>query len=224
MKTAEELLQNSVWGQQLSDSQRAKALAGIVVRDIPSGAYVCHKGDPVDHWIGVINGLVKISSHYVTGKTCSFTGVSPGGWVGEGSLLKTEPRRYDVIALRDSRIAYMNRATFHWLLDNCIPFNRFLITQLNERLGQVLGLMENDRLLDTDSRIARCLAGLYNPVLYPGTDRQLQISQEELGYLAGVSRQRVNQALKALEDAGLLKVEYGGITILDLRGLGNYGE
>lgn len=224
MQTAEELLQSSPWGKLLTPEQRAKALAGILVRDIPAGGNVCLKGAPVDYWIGVINGLVKISSHCATGKTCSFTGVSSGGWVGEGSMLKNEPRRYDVIALRDSRIAYMSRSTFHWLLDNCISFNRFLITQLNERLGQVLGLMENDRLLDTDSRIARCLAGLYNPVLYPGTDRQLQISQEELGYLAGVSRQRVNQSLKALEDVGLLRVEYGGITILDLKGLGNFGD
>ena len=45
-----------------------------------------------------------------------------------------------------------------------------------------------DRLLDPDARIARCLAALFNPVLYPGTNRLLQISQEELGYLAGVSR------------------------------------
>jgi DNA-binding GntR family transcriptional regulator len=47
----------------------------------------------------------------------------------------------------------------------------------------------------------------------------VQLSQEELGYLAGVSRQRVNQALQVLEKAGLVKVEYGRIRILDLEGL-----
>ena len=80
-------------------------------------------------------------------------------------------------ALRESRIAFMNRSTFLWLMDHSIPFNRYLITQLNERLGQFIGMMENERMLDTDARIARCLAGLFNPVLYPGTNRLLQISQ-----------------------------------------------
>ena len=47
----------------------------------------------------------------------------------------------------------------------------------------------------------------------------MQLSQEEIGYLSGVSRQRVNQALQVLEAAGLLKVEYGGLRILDLDGL-----
>ena len=68
------------------------------------------------------------------------------------------------------------------------------------------------------------LAALFNPVLYPGTNRLLQISQEELGYLAGVSRQRANQGLKTLEDAGLLKSEYGGIHVLDVDGLRQFGE
>ena len=74
----------------------------------------------------------------------------------------------------------------------------YLIIQLNERLGQFIGMIENERMLDPDARIARCLAALFNPVLYPGTNRLLRISQEELGYLAGVSRQRANQGLKAV--------------------------
>lgn len=185
---------------------------------------MCLKGDPAEHWIGVVDGLVKIASHWVTGKTVTFTGVPPGGWLGEGSMLKREPRKYDVIALRDSRIAYMNRAAFQWLLDNSIPFNRFLLNHLNERLGQFIGMVEHERLLETEARVARCLASLFNPVLYPGTNRQLQISQEELGYLAGVSRQRANQALKVLEEAGLLRIEYGGINVLDLDGLRTFGD
>lgn len=81
-------------------------------------------------------------------------------------------------------------------------------------------MIENERMLDTDARIARGLAALFNPVLYPGTNRLLQISHvQELGYLAGVSRQRANQALKVLEDAGLVRSEYGGINVLDLEGL-----
>ena len=91
--------------------------------------------------------------------------------------------------------------------------------QLNERLGQFIGMVEFDRMLDVDTRVARCLAALYNTHLYPGTDMLLQISQEEIGYLSGASRQRANQALQVLEKAGLLKVDYGGIQILDLDGL-----
>jgi CRP-like cAMP-binding protein len=120
-------------------------------------------------------------------------------------------------------VALMPRATSNWLLDSSIPFNRFLLLQLNERLGQFIGLVEYDRLLDVDARVARCLASMYNPYLYPATGMELQISQEEIGYLAGVSRQSVNQALQALERARLVRIVYGGIVILDLPGLRNFG-
>ena len=224
MKTAEELLRTSLWGQALTEEEMCRALSGISERTFPAGAFICMKGEPVEYWMGIIDGLGKMASHWTTGKTTSLTGISTGAWIGEGSMLKNEARRYDVMALRETRVAFMNRSTFNWLLDHSIPFNRYMIAQLNERLGQFIGMIENERMLDTDARIARGLAALFNPVLYPGTNRLLQISQEELGYLAGVSRQRANQALKVLEDAGLVRSEYGGINILDLDGLRSFGD
>ena len=224
MKNTEELLRTSLWGQSLTEEEIIKALAGTSERVFAAGAFICMKGEPVDYWMGIVSGLGKMASHWTTGKTTSLTGISTGGWFGEGSLLKKEPRRYDVMALRETRVAFMNRNTFNWLLDHSSPFNRYMIAQLNERLGQFIGMMENERMLDTDARIARGLAALFNPVLYPGTNRLLQISQEELGYLAGVSRQRANQALKILEDNKLVRSEYGGINILDLEGLRCFGE
>ena len=109
-------------------------------------------------------------------------------------------------------------------MDTSIEFNRFLVVQLNERLGQFIAMVEHDRLLGPDARVARGLAGMFNPHLYPGMGNRLEISQEELGYLAGLSRQRVNQSLKLLEQAGLLRVEYGGITVLNMDGLKTFED
>lgn len=224
MLTLNEMLQASAWARALTEAELRKVNAGITVRIIPAGGFVCMKGEPVEHWMGVVDGLVKMASNWRSGKTTTFTGLSAGGWFGEGSLLKTDPRKYDVVALRESRVAYMNRSTFQWLLDHSIPFNRFLIIQLNERLGQFIGMMEHERLLDTDARLARCLASMFNPVLYPGISHEIKISQEEIGFLAGVSRQRVNQALRKLEEAGLLQIDYGSVTILNLDRLRCFGE
>lgn len=171
-----------------------------------------------------MDGLGKMTNTSATGKVTTFTGVATGSWFGEGSLFKEEPRRYDVIALRDSEVAYMPRATFMWLLDVSIDFNRFLLVQLNERLGFFIGMVECDRLLDPDGRVAHCLAALFNPTLAPGIRPLIKISQEEIGHLAGLSRQRVNHSLKVLEGAGLVRLEYGGVTVLDLEGLKQFGQ
>jgi DNA-binding GntR family transcriptional regulator len=50
----------------------------------------------------------------------------------------------------------------------------------------------------------------------------LRITQQELGYLVGLSRQRVNQALAALQHAELIRIEYGGVRVLDLDRLRQY--
>jgi CRP-like cAMP-binding protein len=224
MTNLDEMLRTARWAAALTPEQLRRVQADTAEQSYPAGASVCRKGEPADAWLGVVEGLVKINAVSADGKSVTFTGMPEGSWFGEGSLLKTEPRRYDAVALRDSRIARVPRATFEWLLDSNIAFNRFLLVQLNERLGQFIGMVEHDRLLDTDARVARHLAELFNPILYPGYSRQLRISQEELGYLTGVSRQRVNQALQALDRLDLVRVGYAGIEVLDIEGLRRFGS
>ncbi|MDP1952641.1 MAG: Crp/Fnr family transcriptional regulator [Betaproteobacteria bacterium] len=213
----------SPWTQELPTEHLSRVRASIAVREFEAGACICRKGDPANAWLGVIDGLVKLHSLSPAGKSVTFAGIPAGGWFAEGSVLKGLDIKYDVVALRDSRIAFMPEATFRWLLDTSIPFNRFLLKQLNERLGHFIGMVEHDRLLEPDARVARTLAALFNPHLYPNSDPHIQISQEELGYLAGASRQRVNRALQVLGKAGLIKVDYGLVTVLDLDGLQRFG-
>ncbi len=47
----------------------------------------------------------------------------------------------------------------------------------------------------------------------------LRITQQELAYLVGLSRQRVNLALTALAEQGAIRVEYGGLRVLNLQAL-----
>ena len=221
-ETLQEALQATRWGTLLTKEQLARVAAESLESCVATGAFICRKGEAVDSWLGILEGLVKMMVSTPDGRTSTFTGVPAGGWFGEGSLLKTEPRRYDVVALRDTRVVRVPRRTFEWLLNTSIPFNRFLLVQLNERLGQFIGLLEAQRLHGPDVLVARCVAQLFNPILYPGIDRKIEVSQEEIGYLSGISRQRVNQALQTLQQAGLLKVEYGAIVIEDLEGLRQY--
>ena len=220
--TLQEALRSAIWAQSLTPEQMARVEADTFETFVPKGGFVCRKGDMVENWLGIVAGMVKMNNFSASGKSVTFTGVPPGGWFGEGSLLKNEILKYDAMALRDSRIARMPSATFHWLLESSLPFTRFLLMQLNERLGQFIGMVENERLLDLDTRVARCLASMFHSQLYPGLEPLVQISQEELGFLSGASRQRANQALQLLERQGLLRLDYGGIRILDLDGLRRY--
>ena len=223
MNLAETLHLHARWTADLTVEQRARVLADLAVQQVAAGDPICVKGESVDAWIGILHGLAKISSSAPDGRTLSFTGVPPGGWFGEGSLLKQEPRRYDASALRNCIVARLPRTTFEWLLDSSISFNRFLLIQLNERLAQFIARIEYEYLLEPEAKLARCIADLFNPILYPVSGPRLEISQAEIALLVGTSRQRANQSLQTLEKAGLLAIEYGAIRVLDLEGLRNLG-
>ena len=60
-------------------------------------------------------------------------------------------------------------------------------------------------MTNPDIRVARSLATLFNPVLYPNVGEVLRITQQELVYLVGLSRQRVNEALAALAAHGAIR-------------------
>ena len=211
------------WGSLLPADELRRVAEESTAVAVSEGSYLCRNGEPVDAWFGLLTGFMKMMVTTPDGKAATFTSMPPGSWFGEGSLLKHEPRRYDATALRDSVVARLPRATFEWLLDGSIAFNRYLLVQVNERLGQFISMLESQRLHDPDARVARCVAVQFNPVLYPGMDARVEVSQEEIGHLAGISRQRVNQALQTLQQARLLRVEYGSIVIEDLDGLRRYG-
>jgi len=207
------------WLKLLSAPERERAVEDLKITDAALGDFVCRTGRPVTYWFGVVDGLLKMSTDNVDGQTMTFTGIPPGGWFGEGTALKRESYRYNIQALRKSLVAGLHVDTFHWLLDHSIGFNRFVMNQLNERLGQFIAAREIDRMTNPNIRVARSLAALFNPVLYPGLGTVLRITQQELAYLVGLSRQRVNEALSTLAAQEAIRVEYGGLRVTDLQAL-----
>ena len=223
LPTLESMLRESLWAAGLRADELDRVLHESFERRIAEGGFALRRGEPADIWLGVIEGLVKMSMSLPDGRLATFTGVTAGGWAGEGSLLKPGVWRYDGVAVRNTRIACVPRSTFEWLLSTNLSFNRFLLSHINARLSLFIGLVEFDRLLGPDARVARCLASLFDPDLYPHAGTSVQLSQEEIGLLSGVSRQRTNEALHQLERAGLLRIEFGSVSVLDLPRLRGYG-
>jgi CRP/FNR family cyclic AMP-dependent transcriptional regulator len=207
------------WLAALNPTERERAEDALMVTTALAGDHICRFGRPVTYWFGLVDGLLKMNNDDSQGPVITFTGIAPGGWFGEGTALKHEPYRYNVRALRKSQVAGIPVATFDWLLDHSLGFNRFVMNQLNERLGQFIAARETDRLSSPDLRVARHLAALFHPLLSPNVGGVLRITQQELAYMVGLSRQRVNEALTTLAALGWIRVEYGGVRLLDLQAL-----
>lgn len=210
------MLRATAWARELTDEQRDRVERETQDRTFAAGAVVCERGTLAAHWFGVVEGMVRVDLLAADGRSTTLSGISSGGWLGEGSLLKGELRPYSVVAVHDSRMAVMPSRTFHYLLGDSLPFCHFMIHQLNARVGQFVALAESYRMHDISARVASCLAELFNPQLNPNAEKALRISQEDIGRLAGVSRQIAHRALHELENAGLLQIRYGTVDVLDI--------
>ena len=74
-------------------------------------------------------------------------------------LLKSEPRRYDGIALRDSSIAFMPRNTFVLLLDSASPSEVSFQFSSSERLGDFFSMVKYERSLAPNASLAKRVGG-----------------------------------------------------------------
>lgn len=162
-------------------------------------------------------GFVKLQSPAQDEQASGLLALMGGEWFGEGSVMKEEPRRYEVIALRDSELLCLPRAQFHHLLDGSLPFSHAVLRQLNLRLGQAMAIIEANRTGSLEQRLALYLSRLFWQGL-----RRLNLSQEELGSLAGMSRQAANRALGGLARRGLVALRFGRVVDIDQAALEDF--
>lgn len=181
------------------------------------GAVVMPAGSAVEGWHAVLSGLVMLQSPASKGRSSAFIGVPDGEWFGEGSAMKPEPRKYSVVALRPTTLLCLPLPMFDTLRESSLAFNQFLVSHLNMRLGQAMTIIEAGRTQSPDHRVA-----LYLSRLFWRSTRRLNLTQEELGQLVGLSRQTVNRVLRRLEDMGIVSLDFGKVAIVDDDALSAY--
>jgi CRP/FNR family cyclic AMP-dependent transcriptional regulator len=213
-RPAVQFLQMQPWFAGLPAEERVRLAGRVFTLHGHKGDVMLAAGEEVKGWYAVLTGLVKIQSQNAEGRLSAFLGVPGGEWFGGGSVMKDEPRRYEVIALRETEMLCLPRAEFEKLRATSLAFNHALADHLNLRLGQAMAIIEAGRIRSPEQRVALSLSRMF----WHGR-RSLSLSQEELGVLAGLSRQTVNGVLKEFERQGLVTLDFGKVGIANEAGL-----
>jgi len=202
------------WFPGLPQEMQARIMDSVYTLQGGKGDTLLRAGEEVRGWYAVLTGLVKLQSQTSPGRRQGYLGIPGGEWFGEGSVMKKEPRRYDVIALRDSEMLCLPRNLFEELYERDLAFNQALTRHLNMRLGQAMLIIETMRLRTPEQRVAMYLS----PMLWHGS-RRVNLTQEELGVLSGLSRQTVNAVVNDFDRRGLVALDLGRIEIRNEAGL-----
>jgi len=186
---------------------------------------IAARGDPPEVWIACAKGAVRVSSTSVSGKQITLTYVEPGIWFGDVAIFDGDRRTHDCYAHGDTTILNVAKADFKKILSQHAEFYDALLRLQSRRIRQLYGLVEDLNTLPLRARLAKQLNHLVRSYGAPSLSDakairiSLQLAQEELAQLLGASRQRVNQELKQMEREQIIRIEPGGLLVLDREGL-----
>ena len=215
--SAQRFIAAQPWFAGLPAAMQERLREEVFAEQADKGAVMMPAGSAVQGWHAVLSGLVMLQSPTGQGRSSAFIGVPDGEWFGEGSAMKPEPRRYHVVALRPTTLLCLPLPLFATLRETSLAFNQFLVLHLNMRLGQAMTIIEAGRTQSTEHRVA-----LYFSRLFWRSTRRLNLTQEELGQLVGLSRQTVNKVLRSLEGMGIVSLDFGRVAIVDDEALNAY--
>lgn len=215
--TAQRFIEAQPWFASAPLAVQDRLRTEVFAQQADKGAVMMPAGSAVQGWHAVLSGLVMLQSPAGKGRSSAFIGVPDGEWFGEGSAMKPEPRKYHVVALRPTTLLCLPLPLFDLLRETHLAFNQFLVLHLNMRLGQAMTIIEAGRTQSPEHRVA-----LYLSRLFWRSTRRLNLTQDELGQLVGLSRQTVNRVLRTLEDQGIVSLDFGRVAIVDDEALGAY--
>lgn len=185
---------------------------------LAEGAPLFEKGDPADALYCVIAGKIRIATTSGTGKQIVLNLIEAGSVFGEIALIDGEPRSAGATAAAPCRLLRLDRADFDRAMESEPALRRHVLALLCKRLRWVSELLEDSAFFDLETRLAKRLLWLaeHHGGPHPlGTRIAAPLSQQELAFMLGVSREAVNKKLRVFVSAGIVAQEDGRLILCD---------
>ncbi|MDZ7865933.1 Crp/Fnr family transcriptional regulator [Acidovorax sp.] len=194
-------------------------------RQLQRGDSLFLKGSAPDALFGMVQGALRVSVAAPDGREAVIAVLEPGHWFGEVSLFVGQHRVYDTCAVEPSEVAVVQAADFHHLIATQPALHMAFTRLVCQRLRQALAWIDDAILQPLPVRLAHRLVTLDSrPASAESTTVVLAVSQEDLAFMLGVSRQSINRQLKQWEEEGMLRVGYRVVELLDRERLARYAQ
>lgn len=220
------LLRTGRWYAQLPEDFAQALLRLARVRHLNSGEVLFLRDSPPCGLYAVVSGSIRISGQSGRGdeaREALLVLLPPPQWFGEITVFDGATRTHHAHAAEPTTLLQVPQAELlAWLHDHPQHW-RDLAVLMADKLRLAFQTMEEQTVLSAPLRLARRLVvmaeGYGVQGAKAGTRRVLAVTQQELALMIGISRQTTNEILKRMEEQGILRVQRGGMEILDLAAL-----
>jgi CRP/FNR family transcriptional regulator, cyclic AMP receptor protein len=191
---------------------QAELRRGAIRRSFADGQLIWHRGDAAEGFWIIEKGQAKFGHHAATGDMQALFILGPGDSFGELACLGEFPRVVDAEAVGTLEMLWISDDVLSAAIASSPTMSGALIKALSQQLQEALDRLIVFRNLPAPKRLAQNLLALCE-----GRDApvKLNIRQQELAELVGVSRMTIASTLAHMEDCGLLQRHYRHLVIAD---------
>ncbi|USA39010.1 Crp/Fnr family transcriptional regulator [Pelagerythrobacter marinus] len=181
-------------------------------RRFAEGQVIQQRGETARGFWLIEEGAVAVGQFLADGDFRQVALLGPGDSYGELAWLAARRRVVDAVAREAAVLRHIDGARFERALAEDPAAMRRLLGAMAGQLQEVLNLMAGIRRGTATARAAGLLANLCGPGAAP---RRLAVTQQEIADLLGVTRSTAHQALRELDEGGLIGRRYGAIEVPD---------
>ena len=184
-----------------------------------AGDEIYAKGSPGESMMAVLRGTAKMTSVSRDGREIVLNIMHPGEIFGEIALLDGGARSADAIAMTDCEILILLRRDFMPILQKRTDICLILMRILCQRLRQTSEQVEDVLFRHLESRVAKSLLQLAHTTSFEGVSGvpvELHVSQQQLGSMAGGTRESVNKIEQSWRKEGWIERYKGAIVLRDV--------
>lgn len=215
------LLRGGRWFRCAAPALQAALLDAAIVRRLAGGERLFARGDAADGLYCVLDGALRVSGVAESGKEALLLFLEPPAWFGEIALFDGGPRTHDAWAVDACTLLQVPQAALNALLRAHPEYWRDLGLLLADKLRLAFVALEGMTLMPAPMRLAQRLAMIAEGYGEGGAAGRplIRIPQDQLALMVALSRQTTNQILRDLAAQGILRLQRGGIEIVDLAAL-----
>ncbi len=174
------------------------------------------KGDPGDRLYLVTKGLVRIGVLSAEGREVTYGMIRVGELFGEIAVLDGGARSADATAMEATDLLALERKDVTGFLQRHPNQALHLLKVLCDRVRRADDLLEDIVFLSLPGRLAKHLLVLdatFGTRERPQGPATIRLSQQEVADHLGISRESVNKVLSKWEQAGIVTLGRGQITL-----------
>ena len=203
------LLRKSALFGDLSDEQAAHLASRLRAATYKRNSIIFLKDDPGDALYIIRSGRVKISVESAEGKDLILNIYGAGDVFGEMAVFDGLARSAAATAVENVEALVLTRTAFTEAVERVPGLASNIIALLSRRLRYTTQQTEMLGLFGAYERVAFKLLQLA-----PAPATVVNISQQELAAMLGLTREWINKILKTFADEGVIEIGWGKITIL----------